>query len=247
MPIFDVAPPPEQPADPRLGRLVHFDRRSADYPIRELLPAKRPRSYTWSCLPYLDQGNVGACVGFSISHELAARPVVRPASNELGMDIYKAAQKRDPWPGEAYEGTSVLAGMQEAQARGLIQEYRWAGVSEAPILEDLILAVGYRGPAVLGIPWHTEMFSPDARGFIRREGAVAGGHAIMMNGVTVRWPSTVKVAARSFANLDLDASYARLHNSWGTWWGKGGDCFVTLRDLDALLHGWGEACVPVVR
>jgi hypothetical protein len=47
--------------------------------------------------------------------------------------------------------------------------------------------------------------------------------------------------------IDLDKSYARLHNSWGRGYGVGGDAFITLRGLDTLLQNDGEACVPVLR
>lgn len=242
MPILDIAPPP-QPQPGRLGRHVHFDARSVAFPIRALLTGiVAPRSYTWKCVPDLDQDSIGACVGFSVCHELAARPVVLPVSEQLAFDIYYAAQKHDPWPGEAYEGTSVLAGMDEAKTRGLIFEYRWAFG-----LEDLVLAVGYKGPAVLGINWYESMFDVAADGFISISGNVAGGHAILMNGVACRWSRDLPINQRTFANLDLDRSFAKLHNSWGPNWGVEGSAFIRLRDLDRLLHEMGEACIPTIR
>jgi hypothetical protein len=59
----------------------------------------------------LDQGKEGACVGFAWSHELAAYPVRVEVDDEFARSkIYAEAQKIDEWPGEAYHGTSVLAG-----------------------------------------------------------------------------------------------------------------------------------------
>ena len=42
---------------PPLGRLVQFDERSREYPIRTLLAAepKKLKSYTWRCKQVLDQ------------------------------------------------------------------------------------------------------------------------------------------------------------------------------------------------
>ena len=101
--------------DPRLDRIVQFDDRSRNYPIRaQITPkqASKPRSYTWSVGKGLDQGNEGSCVGFSWAHELIARPAVFLYAdyNYARNQIYKAAQEIDEWPGVAYEGTSVLAG-----------------------------------------------------------------------------------------------------------------------------------------
>ena len=114
--------------DPRLDRIVQFDEESREYPIRALVPtASKPRSYTWRCDAWLDQGYEGACVGFSFSHELAARPsVVKNTSYNSGIWVYNQARMVDEWPGENYDGTSVLAGAKVLTANGYFKEYRWA-------------------------------------------------------------------------------------------------------------------------
>lgn len=210
-----------------LGRMEQFDDRSLNFPIMATLSVEqvtKPRSYTWNCATYLNQGSIGACVGFSWSHEIAAKPVVRPVSYESALKVYIEAQKIDEWPGENYEGTSVLAGAKIIKSLGYLDEYRWAfGVSE------LVLAVGYKGPAVLGIPWYDGMFTPDSEGIIRPTGRQVGGHAILANGVNIK------------------KQLFRLHNSWGWMWGKGGDCFISFDDMDHLLRNRGEACIPVKR
>lgn len=213
----------------KFGRLVQFDERSRGYPIRSILRGepRKPRSYTWRCTEYLDQKAEGACVGFSIAHELIARPAeVTGITAVQARAIYKRAQKLDQWPGENYEGTSVLAGMKAMQELhpGKVGEYRWAfGLS------DVLRTVSYYGPVVLGIPWYEGMTSPTADGVIRATGQVLGGHAILCNGVSVK------------------TNMVRLHNSWGVDWGKGGDCFLSFKDLEKLLYEDGEACVPEKR
>lgn len=212
-------------SDKRLDRLVQFDERSRSFPIRALVETKKPRSYTWRCDTVLDQGNDGACVGFSMNHELAARPdVVSGVSYKSGMFVYHEAQKIDEWPGEDYDGTSVLAGIKVLSDKGYISEYRWAFG-----LDDLILAVGYHGPAVLGINWYGSMFSVDDKGFIHVSGNIAGGHAILCNGVNVK------------------GKYFTLHNSWGKSWGVNGEVKISFDDMNRLLSESGEACIPVVR
>lgn len=210
--------------DPRLDRIVEFDETSREFPIRTLVP-KKPRSYTWRCDAWLDQGREGACVGFSWSHELAARPKpVGGLTDDFAHAVYKRAQKLDQWPGETYSGTSVIAGAKAVQELGYVGEYRWAFG-----LDDLILAVGYAGPAVLGVNWYEGMFRPDEKGYIHPSGNLSGGHAILCHSVNVK------------------KRYFKLHNSWGSDWGNKGECFVSFDDMDRLLKEQGEACVPIQR
>lgn len=220
-------------ADARLARLVQFDERSRQFPIRATVGTKKPRSYTWRCHQYLDQGQEGACVGFSMTHELVARP-----AEVSGLDakfarekVYWEAQKIDEWAGGAYpgaspfyEGTSVLAGVKVLKKLGYIDEYRWAFG-----LDDLVMAVGYAGPAVLGIPWYEGMFDMWSCGNVHVHGQVAGGHAILCKGVDVK--------EQTFT----------LHNSWGPVWGRGGDAKIAWSDMDRLLHEQGEAVIPMGR
>lgn len=209
--------------DPRLGRLKQWDARSRNFPIRTLLPDKPLRSYTWSCGTVLDQGNVGACVGFSWAHELAARPKIHPADNRLGMTLYHSAQELDEWPGSNYEGSSVLGGAKAVQRAGYLREYRWAfGI------QDALGAIAFRGPVVLGINWYSRMFDV-VDGFVRVGGSIAGGHAILARGVNVRTESVL------------------LHNSWSPSWGVHGTARISFSDLERLLREDGECCVPTQR
>ncbi len=218
-----------------MDRLRQFDPASRRFPVRTLLAAKQPRSYTWRCPYWFDQGQEGRCVEFAWVHEAGARPILVDQSllaKILSLKlIYWPAQVEDEWPGGSYpgaepqyEGTSVLAGVKVATRLGLYREYRWAFG-----LDDLILALGYAGPAVLGVDWYEDMFEPDAEGFLHVAGGVVGGHAILCNGVSLR--------RRAF----------RLHNSWGRSWGQDGAAWISFDDMEKLLHSKGEACIPSVR
>jgi hypothetical protein len=220
-------------ADKRLARLVHFDKRSRKFPIRKTIAAKKPRSYSWSCGKHLNQGSEGACVGFSCTHELVARPsVVKSVTEKFAREqVYWEAQKIDPWEGGSYpgakpryEGTAVLAGVKILQQLGYIKEYRWAFG-----LDDLVMAVGYKGPAILGLNWYESMFEPHTCGYLHVSGEVAGGHAILCKAVNV------------------PERYFVLHNSWGPAWGRDGDARISWDEMDRLLHEEGEAVVPLVR
>ena len=209
---------------PVFDRLVQFDEKSRQYPIRTLVP-KKPRSYTWSCKTFLDQGSEGACVGFSWAHELAARPKAQKGiTTENAQQIYRTARTLDEWEGEDYEGTSVLAGAKAVSNQGLIKEYRWAFG-----LDDLILAVGYAGTAVLGVNWYSGMMNVNSQGFLVVSGSQVGGHAILCHGVNVR------------------EGYFKVHNSWGQDWGVNGEAKISFADMARLLQEQGEACIPLVR
>lgn len=211
--------------DSRLDRVQQFDDRSRDFPITATIDATKPRSYTWRGGPVTDQGREGACVGHGWTGELTARPVAVnvPNPDQYAFNLYRYCQTVDEWPGEAYSGTSVLAGAKVLQARGYLKEYRWAFG-----LDDLVLAVGYRGPAVLGIPWYESMYSaPNGR--VAVSGRQVGGHCILARGVNVR------------------EQWVLLRNSWGTRWGVGGDARISFDDLDRLLKEGGEACIPSFR
>lgn len=222
--VTPATPSQPPPSNTRFGRIPQFDPRSRLFAISPTLPALPPRSYTWSCNQYLYQGYTSSCVGFSIAHEIVARPVALPMTRDQAMTIYREAQRIDPWPGESYLGTSILAGIKVAASQGYYSEYRW-GFS----LSDLQLAIGYRGPAVLGLNWYSGMMHPDSSGLIHPTGDNLGGHAILCNGIS------------------LSRKQFRLHNSWGSNWGLGGDCFISFDDMDRLLHEDGEACIPTKR
>jgi hypothetical protein len=219
--------------DSRLGRLIQFDERSRQFSIRATLTTAQqfPRSYTWGIgpatgLPHLlDQGQEGSCTGFSVTHEAAARPKPVQNLNEgIARSVYLRAKELDDWPGSAYEGSSVLGAMKAGQERGWYSEYRWAFGTD-----DALLAIGHRGPGILGTWWYEDMMDTDAKGFIHAQGQILGGHAILVNGVSVK------------------GRYVKLVNSWSEDWGVKGTCKLSFEDFDRLLHEDGEFSIPVIR
>ena len=220
--------------DSRLGRLKQFDERSRKYNIAPVLAeadVRTPRTRYWHVPQVLDQGNTSACVGFSWTHEGMAQPVIVPnLDNAHGLSVYHAAQKIDEWAGEepVYEGTSVLAGAKVMQSRGFFLEYRWAFNTN-----DVLLALSYTGPVVIGIDWHENMYSPSDDYWLDCGGDTVGGHAILVYAIEV--------------NSQGQADYVLLHNSWGPYWGRYGNVKVKVNDLDNLLQNDGDACIPVGR
>lgn len=213
--------------DPRLDRIPQFDQKSLNYPIRTLLNTieLKQRSYTWKAGPQLDQGQEGACVGFSWSGELGASPkMVKGIDNAFAINIYNRARQLDEWEGEDYSGSSVLGGAKAVAEAGYMTEYRWALG-----LQDVVDTIGHFGPVVLGINWYEGMMTPDDKAYIHVTGDAVGGHAILARGVNFKQRRVT------------------LRNSWGSDWGANGGCHISFDDLDRLLHEEGEACVPVKR
>lgn len=210
-----------------LDRLVQFDEKSREYGIRQFLEPVPLKTRSWACRNVLDQGREGACVGFAWAADLLADPISIAAVNDAtARMIYKSAQAIDAWPGEDYEGTSVIAGAKVLFGQGYQTEYRWAfGIS------DVMQTLSQKGPVVLGIPWLDTMFRPDDRGMLDCSGDVVGGHAILARGVKANRGKPI----------------IKLRNSWGPAYGINGDVYVTADDLEKLLHMDGEACIPVIR
>lgn len=242
-----------QVEDEQFDRIYELDWNSLDYPVTRLLGVeeaeKKPRSYTWALDIWLDQGREGACVGFGYAHEAAATPVrVEGVSAQFARErVYWPAQRTDEWPGGSYqgatpyyEGTSVLSGAKVMQEMGLYTSYYWA-----LDIKQLVLGVGYTGPAVIGVNWYEGMLNTVA-GWVRATGKPVGGHCICVIGVKIVWKSWVsRIVSATWDNVDLDRSYLKLHNSWGRDWGVGGRAMLSLRDADKLLNEQGDACFPL--
>lgn len=220
------------PSERTFDRLPRWDVRNEQHRVRAVreIVSKPLRSFSWRIPTVLDQGNEGACVGFGMAAELAARPViVHGVDDDYARGIYYDARKIDEWVGEDYSGTSVLAGAKVLQQRGHITEYRWART-----VDELALAIGYAGPAVIGVDWHTGMDNVDAEGFIHASGPVRGGHCVVVPSVAV----VTKKRTRP---------YFELQNSWGPSWGVNGRAKIAFDDMAKLLAEFGEACIPMGR
>lgn len=242
MPTSDIDIKVFPQEDPRLDWVSMHDPRSRNYPVRQLLTAtveKRPQRWRPPTF-VMDQGYEGACVGFGWTAELIGSPFPDPtaqlsAANEYARKFYRRAQQIDEWPGESYEGTSVLAGAKVAHERDYLTEYRWAFS-----VEDLRDAVISQGAAVIGIPWYSGMYQTRDSGLVEVSGDLVGGHALLVYG----YHPSMRIRGE-----DWDERFEVFHwrNSWGPDYGLNGNAYVRLEDLRDLLAGWGEACVPVSR
>lgn len=239
--------------DKRLDRVYAQDLHSLNFLIRNSLTGQeqKPRSYTWQVGQWLDQGQEGACVGFGYSHELLSKPVqVIGISNAFAREkIYWQAQREDDWPGGSYpgadpvyEGTSVLTGAKVLQEMGFYLGYNW-GIT----VQEIALAIGYKGPAVLGLTMYDGMMEPNKKGFLVPKGSEVGGHCILAHSVTIKFKGLLGMMMRNnWQDVDTDKSYITVWNSWGPTWGEMGTAKISLRSMQKLIvEDKGEACFPI--
>jgi hypothetical protein len=216
------------------GRNPEHDPRSLKFGVAQIVDLAQPlRSRSWILPPgwLLDQKQDSTCVGCAWTAELACRPApVRIPSGSAGYryardQIYRQATMLDDDPsndGDINSGTSTTAGAKAVKAHGYIGGYHWARTAE-----EVALAIGYHGPVVIGVNWHSHMNRTSSTGFIYPVGAVGGGHEVLVR--------AVDVTKRVFT----------IRNSWGRWGIDGsGDCYLNWDDLDRLLMAGGDACVP---
>jgi hypothetical protein len=217
----------------KFDRVPSNDPRNTNFPVTLLWTDETPLctvtdapeivTKKWDDYAFLDQGPDGACVGFGTSGELAAEPESVPnVDYNFAMSVYNKAKLIDEWPGEDYEGTSVLAGAKVAQNLGYYSSYLWAD-NEL----DMARTVSNFGPVIIGIDWYEGMMDPDSKGFLRPDGSVVGGHCVVVIGI------------------DLDGGYYTIRNSWGKSWGDNGEAKIYRTDMAKLISANGDVCKPV--
>lgn len=178
--------------------------------------------HSWKIGTILDQGSQSSCVGHAWTQFLQTDPFkTDKGGHEYAYELYREAQKHDPWPGEEPDnyGTTVRAGADVLLSRGLIRSCVWARN-----VDQMAAHVATRGSIVMGTKWFQGMGQPDPNGFARPQGTYEGGHAWLVYGVDVEWESFMCC------------------NSWGTGWGKNGRFFVRFKDMEFLLNNNGQAC-----
>lgn len=221
-----------EPKDPRLGRHKAHDSRS----LRYRAPAKAPRSLKsvrhQIKIPILDQGQVGACTGFTgcaaiaTQHYWAAsEPILtKTEPSAFAFRLYSEATKIDPWPG-TWEpddtGSNGLSIAKVLRTMGLVSGYQ-----HATSLEAALTALADR-PVMIGSGWRTQMFDPDSKGRVNIGGNVEGGHEYLLD------------------ELDVSNQRVWIRNSWSEYWGIKGRAWLTWEDLRTLLMDDGD-CVVLV-
>lgn len=223
--------------DRRLDRIPSFapGERPREFSISALLEklgiVSRPKPITkmWKVGVILNQGAEGACAAAAAAGELAAEPIMVPGiTMEFAREqLYWPAQKIDGFEGGEYPGadpqaggTSVLAVAKVVRSLGYITGYRWA-----LSLEDVLYALSYMGPVILGTNWYPGMEKVGPGGFVRVTGRQTSGHCVLLIGHHTKEKSVTFV------------------NSWSEDWGNNGLGKLRYADLARLLSENGEACI----
>jgi hypothetical protein len=224
-PVAPAAPPTPAPVpvprvftserEPRPGWRSRHDVRSLSYGLRARLAGSAPLTdHVWPTGPVLDQGQEGECVGCGLVDAVNALRRAAGRTDLLKIDaaagLYHRAQQLDDVPGEAYTGTSVLAGLKAATEEQLIGGYLWCFGTR-----DVAQAVLQRGPVVVGVPWLSGMYDTGPGGLVQVTGTDTGaGHCLAVVGIRLKGPQ------------GQPGPYFVWQNSWG----------AVLRRRRARLH-----------
>jgi len=224
---------PERSPNPRrrLGRNLHHDPQSAQYPMADLLDHSVPlASKRWvRRVAALDQGNLGSCTGNAMTGHLATEPLHEPSgwkglhyTEQTAVDLYSLATQLDEFQGTYPPddtGSSGLGVCKAAQQHGWIDNYVWGFT-----LDDTLRWLSQKGTVIVGTVWLSNMFNPDANGFLRPTGSIAGGHEWEILAIEV-----------VDATPGSERGWVEMENSWAPTWGKRGRAKVAFPDLKTLL------------
>ena len=214
----------------QLGRVVRHDPRSRQYAAPEPPVSSEVRDVEWPRLsPILDQGDLGSCTGNAMAGWLGCAPHATSADEAqqfdeaLAVESVRLATELDDFAG-VYPpddtGSSGLAVAKAAQQLGHISGYTWA-FSTSALLHAL-----QSGPVIMGVSWYSDMFEPDSDNRVWATGDIAGGHEILVRGI-------------SGTDLLCD-------NSWGTSWGNAGSFRLPLETWETLRDQQADVTIPQV-
>jgi hypothetical protein len=172
----------------------------------------------WELKIQLDQGQTGHCVGFGWAGWVDAMPVEGNYQNADGHALYYECKVIDGEP-LAENGSTVRSGPLALRNRGRLAAFAFAASTA-----EIDTWINNQGPVVVGTSWTNDMFNPDANGFVKPTGAVAGGHCYLM-----------------LEKVDAQDAYV-FQNSWGASWGQNGRFRMKRSDFASLLADQGEAC-----
>lgn len=168
----------------------------------------------------LDQGDTPHCVGFSMAAFGINLPVFTPYTNEAGHKFYYQCKDLDGKP-KSEEGSTIRTASKLLKQEGIIEAYAFA--TNIAVMKWWVLN---RGPLIVGTIWTEEMITPGPDNILKTGGAVAGGHAYLIN----EWRKD---------------NYIGIQNSWGSTWGCNGKAYIHVMDFEKLFAYDGEAMTAV--
>jgi hypothetical protein len=237
------------PTDPRLGRHVRHDDRSADYAIGEM-PRSAIKNVEWERhIPILDQGQVGSCVPNTGTELLATDALgytgvssvtVEKAdtqgefsagsswdlNEDFALQLYRLLTRIDSYAGQWEPDDTGSDGLTLAKGLvmlGLSDTYRHAFSYKAAV------SALQSGPVGFGTVWYNSMFEPDKNTgeiTVDPSSGVAGGHEYM---------------SRRF---DADNDRVWIDQTWSESWGLDGRAWISGAGMTTLLKAKGDVTQP---
>lgn len=231
--------------DPRLGRHVEHDSRSLQFAVAEPRKAREVDVFHTDSGPILDQGDIGACVGFTGADIMntdffASVRNQHNSSNYFndddGLRFYHDATVSDGYKGTYPPDDTGSSGLGLAKAlkkAGLITKYlhSFSWTSFQASLQ--------KQPVAVGTLWTNTMFKPDKNGVVKvgslSDSNVAGGHEYMVRGISY---TRGLVLCRNHWNATWDTS--EKYKDGGK---VPGEFWVTFADMQKLLANQGDCTV----
>lgn len=237
-----------EPTDPRLGRHVRHDSRSAYYAVAEM-PRSAIKSVTWARhIPILNQGQIGACVPNNAPEFLGTDALGYPGVNsvavpkadtkgefaagstwsldeDFALNMYRLVTRIDSYPGQWEPDDTGSDGLTLAKALVMLG---FSDVYHHAFTYGALVSALQRGSATLGLEWENSMFNPGADGklTIDYSSGVAGGHQVFVR------------------QFDAENDRVWIDNSWGESWGLDGRAWFQGSELAAHLKRHGDVTVP---
>ena len=201
--------------EPNVDELLQESPLETTLEEREIAPIGDVAPRRWLPGITLNQGQEGSCVGHGCRHFVNGDPVMTdPRYGPSAVELYRWAQKNDPWPGEDYSGTSVAAGLQALINYGYIKSVGYTKSHDA-----FIRWLSEQGGLVIGADWYEGMHRTNAAGYITPTGRKTGGHCVWIN------------------ELLPDLAGVGGQNSWGGSWGINGGFFkLSSEHLRSLMN-----------
>lgn len=224
-----------------LGRHLELDPRSLRFlPSPELL-GQPIKPVEWDVpLPILDQGNLGACVGFTGTEHIAqlygAADLAQVSLNGhtltgdpdndgmFAQEVYHRCTVADGFPGDwppEDTGSSGLAACKVLKSARLASGYVWATNRRA------FGALLQRSSVMVGMPWFSAWFEPSSEGAFIDNGdwqssGVAGGHEVLAE------------ALEAWDDNDPSKCIVRFRNHWRPTWGDAGRFRIRLSTYETI-------------
>jgi hypothetical protein len=231
----------------KFGRIVPKDRSYEDkYCFKKMMavPTKKVEKnllVPLSLRSFYDQGELGACVGYSCSWMMSIYNCLPKQQKYDAVWLYRQAQINDGFPETNPPndtGTVVSAGFwvlnhlghkkineNQPDINDGIMSYYWGQSSD-----DIRTAIAIGRPAVIGVSWFQEFMTPKRKngeywiGTSKNIGKSLGGHAIVVTAASDKRQAV------------------KLQNSWGLSYPQ---VWLPYSMLDKLMVQDGEMCIAI--